>query len=104
MVHVLLQIQSSAGRDVCQTGLLTTTTSVMESVSRIIDPVMENALMDVLIAMDIVTRNPPLTSIFGNVEANASVSPNLVTESAQMKEPCAEICQRICDPFMFKRS
>ena len=64
--------------------------TAMESVSQSGDPVMENALMDVLIAMGIVTLNPPLTSIFGNVETNASVSPNLVTESAQMKEPCAE--------------
>ena len=51
---------------------------------------MEIALMDVLIAMGIVTLNPTLTSIGGNVETNASRSPNNVMEPAQKEELSAE--------------
>jgi len=64
--------------------------NAMESVSQSGDPVMENALMIVLIAMDTVTVDPALTGIGGNVETNASRSPNNVMEPARREELSAE--------------
>ena len=64
--------------------------TAMESVSQSGDPVMENALMDVSIAMGIVTLNPTLTSICGNVETNVSRRAYNAMEPAQTKELSAE--------------
>ena len=51
---------------------------------------MEIALMDVLIAMGIVSINPTLKSICGNVETNASRRAYNVMEPAQRKKLSAE--------------
>ena len=76
------QTQSCAALNVFQIVLQSVTITAMESVSRSRVPAMEIALRDMLSATGIVTLNRTLTGIVGNVEENASRSPNLVMESA----------------------
>ena len=64
--------------------------TAMESAFQPGDPAMENAVMDVLTAMVIVTLNGTLTNTCGIVEENASHSINNAMEPARVGDPSVE--------------